>query len=64
MRVLVGGFRVGVSRLAVLMRSGRVLLCLLVLTYVVVMRRLMVMMRGSVMMSGRLMVMLARWMLW
>ena len=53
-----------VSRLAVLVCSGGVLFCILVLTYGVMMLRLMVVMRGGVMMGGRLMVMLTRRMLW
>ena len=58
-----GGLRVSVSRLAVLVRSGRVLFCVLVLAHGVMMSRLMMMMRGSVMVSGRLMVVLTRRML-
>ena len=63
-RVFVGGFRMAVSRLAVLACSGGVLFYVLVLAYGVMMSRLMVVMRGSVMVSGRLMVMLTRRMLW
>jgi len=63
-RVIVGSFRMAVSRLAMLVCSGGVLFCILVLTYGVMMRCLMVVMRGGVMMGGRLMVMLTRRMLW
>ena len=58
--MLVGGLcRLG-SRLAVLVRSRRMLFGVLVLPHSVVMLGLMVMMRGSMMMSGRLMVMFPR----
>ena len=62
-RMLVGGLCMFGGELAMLMRSGGMLLGVFMLADCMMVSGLMAMMRGGVMVSGRLMMMLGRWML-